>query len=173
MAKHIKLKGDVDRKLKIVEIVINRMMRRLHKRIVTVMPPVPVSFFRATPDEDGIIFKWMCPGDATLSAASMFVGEYEDKELVEFGIVKAGDSTGNIFTFKTHKELTNIAVNLKIDQGDRITLRCMEPEKVRNIWIAYLITFEMKDASKKTYLLDTILADVEEETEEITEGLGE
>lgn len=170
MAKRIVLEGTVEKKFKHVEIFLNRMLRRLHRRVITIMPPIPISFYRDSVPEDGIIFKWLCPANATLTAASLFVGEYEEKPQVEFGIAQAGNQTGNIFTFKTRKELSNIKVDMPLHGGDRITFRCTEPERVKNIWVSFLIAFDTEHAVKGGYLLDEFLKDVEKETEEITEG---
>lgn len=136
-----------------IEKVLQKFSRRLHKTILGVVPPAPISSYTEDVGEDGLITRFMFPGAGKVTKGCMFVEEYVDKKTVEFFVQVLGASGGRSFKFSTRKALTIIEPNLDVDVGDRLVITTEVPARAKRIWVGFLYEFAVGDMYKQPLLI--------------------
>jgi len=151
----IKIKGDTpNEKFKHIEIILNRMSRKLHKTIIGVMPPVPIMFAVNEIPESGEIFSFLTPARGMITDICLLIGEFTDKELVSFEAMVKGPTGGMHTTFATRKNLTISKIDLSVGPGDLLSLKTTSPERIKGIWLSFLYQMGIEKAEQKTYLIE-------------------
>jgi len=167
----IKLKGDTaEQKFAHLEVVLNRMSRKLHKTVIGIVPPVPVMFSIDVPKDDGEIFSFLAPALGMITNICLMVGEYEGNEPVVFEASVKGKISGASAKFSTRKTLNIQEVQLPINPGDLLVLRTESPEKVRKIWLSFLYQMGVESATHLPYLIDKFTEIMEGESDAISKG---
>jgi len=158
-----------DEKFKHLEVILNRMRRKLHKTVVGVMPPVPIMFAADAPREDGEIFSFLAPASGMITDVCLLIKEFTDKNPVTFE-AKVNGVLGGAFTkFSTRKNLTVQTVNLSVSPGDMLTLGTDTPDGIKGIWLSFLYQMGINKAGQTKFLIDEFEHMIEEEDIDATE----
>ena len=161
----IKIKGDTpEKKFEHIEIILNRMSRKLHKTVIGVMPPIPVIFQTEEPKEDGEIFTFLTPASGVITDICLLVKEYKDQTPVEFKASVEGRVQGSFGAFRTKKNLTIAKLGLEVHPGDLLRLTTdAAPGQIHGIWLSFLYQIKTDKSSHMKYVADELLQLLEEE----------
>lgn len=154
----IKLKkGTPDERFKQIEVILNRMSRKLHKTVIGVMPPVPVMFSAELPMEDGNMFTFLSPADGTITSICMYIREFEGNEPIEFNAYVKGSAIGHSVTFRTRKNTTINSVDLPVSAGDLLSISTASPDKIRGILVSFSFQMKMDRRGQEKFITDELL----------------
>ena len=149
------VKGDTDKaKFNSINKTFQSFSRRLGKRIIGVIPPVPIFENIQDIGEDGIIIQRMFPLNGMITRVVMSIERYEGKKTVEFELSAVGAGSAQMKKFNTRKPLIIEHLNLPVDAGDLVTLRVTEPERIKGIHIGAAFDVAHKDMKKDSYLIE-------------------
>lgn len=162
--KPIKLKGKTTNdKLNHLEIILTRMSRRMQTKVLTVMPPIPISMVLDEVPASGVILRWMNPASVVVRTACLYVGKYDEKSTSIFSLSKDNAEGSNTFKFETRKDLTLVKPDFRLAAGDRVTFTAEKPAIIHGVWIAFLLEYAVKDSAKEKLLIDELLSQIEKE----------
>jgi len=169
MSRFLKIEGNnSEEKFKHLEVILKRFSRRLHKTIVTVVPPSPMFFYTDKPDEDGMILKCVIPASGEIVRACLVISRFLDKGIVPFDIEIAkydifGVSPSRAgVSFQTRKNVTVEKINLPVDTGDCLTFSTSEPDKIIGIWTTILYVIDPGEGKVDEVLIDNLDKLIEE-----------
>lgn len=166
----IKLKGKTpEEKFRHIEIILNRMSRKLHKTVVGVIPPIPVMLAVDKPAPDGLMFSYLAPAIGRISDICMIVKNYAGKDPVEFEASVSGPTSGAMTKFVTRKPVTITNVNLPVNPGDLLILKTTSPDAISEIWLSFLYHIRLNKSEKMSFIAEELLQLVEEESDAIAE----
>lgn len=143
-----------DERLAYLERVVARLTRRQVKKIVSVVPAVPVCLYGIAPDEGGVLARFMFPASGMLKKVSLYFVGIEKPTIANVEFERAGMSQRYEFTVGKRGLVEEVAVT--IEALDRVTLRAAQGP----LWAAFLWQPAMKDGEIKTHLLDELEAEV-------------
>lgn len=163
MNKFLKIKGgSPEEKFNHLEKILQRISRRLHKTIVTVVPPSPMFSYTEKPSEEGIITRCVFPANGKVTRLCLAISEFTDKERVVFDVeLQRVDIYGNTLeklqrSFNTRKNIEVADVNFDVKVGDCLTLSTISPEKIKGIWVSVLYIIDMPDGVMNSISYDEI-----------------
>ena len=164
MGKLLEIKGKTpDEKFKHLEVILNRMRRKLHRTVVGVMPPVPIMFATDAPQESGEIFSFLTPAKGMITDVCLLIREFTVKEPITFEAKVSGSMIGAFTKFSTRKNLTVQTIDLSVLPGDLLTLSTNNPAGIKGIWLSFLYQMGIDKAEQKKYLIDEFERIIEEE----------
>ena len=67
------LKGSINEKLDRADALIRRLNRRRGNYVIGVTPPIPVFDWTRDPDEQGVVFRKLMPGNGRITIGCMYV----------------------------------------------------------------------------------------------------
>ena len=144
-------------RLKKLEIVTQRLMRRASKRIVGLITPYPISNSVIGDKVEGPILRYMFPCSGTITKAMMRL-ETKPKKWVSINIKLFNEKGSIIKGFMVEKKLATISLDIEVDAGDCLeTALVPSPEDlVKEVWISFLWSPAMKDVEAKSYLISEL-----------------
>ncbi len=142
-------RGNIDKSIDHIEIILRRMARRLHRTIVTVIPPSPIYGYVETPNENGDIFKCVLPASGEISKVCMVVSKYTNNNAVDFKIRLENASNISERKFSTKKKVLIETVSVDVLAGDLLTFSTNNPEAVKGIWSTILYHIDMPESKIK------------------------
>ncbi len=169
MKRDIILKGKtVEEKLKSVELLFNRLSRKLGNKVIGVMPISPIFHFVYAPGDGGVIARIVFPASGVITKLAFHV-DRRGKRPFKIKIDLLNDVTGiEASRTVTVKHTTEIAsLDIPVDAGDRALVTYIptadEDENVRGIWFSMLYQIEPKSLRTHTFLLDELAAMIEKD----------
>lgn len=147
-----------DEKFKSINITLRHFSRRLSRKIVGLIPATPVIKY-VTPGEDGVILNMICPADGRLTQGCIYIESDEKLILVRLQLRQKVAATDRVET-TSHNMKTNMSLSFKFDvgvrQGDMVTVWIENPEKVRNVWLAFLYEISPEGLGKIDFVLEQL-----------------
>ena len=139
------IKGDtVEKQLASVNRVLNSFQRRLQKTIIGVIPPSLASSYVETPDESGVLLRWIFP-PGRLTYGFMVVEEYLTKTSVKFEAeLLGGETAKQARVFETRRHILTLNTDLHMSVGSRLVFKTLEPQKIRKVWSGFLFQIDNK-----------------------------
>ena len=132
------------------------MRRRLHKTVVGVLTPYPISSYCQS-SEQGDVLRYMFPTNGKITSGIMYI-EGMPKKGVDINISITGAESRSK-SFKTKKPLSDLKFSEGIVGGDRLIVSLLtdfESGFALGIWTAFMWVPEMKDAEMKQLLLQSL-----------------
>ena len=71
------LTGSITDKMDRVDALLRRLNRRRGNYVIGVTPPIPVFDWTKEPDEDGVVFRKLMPGNGKITIGCMYVREFD------------------------------------------------------------------------------------------------
>ena len=160
------LKGSVNEKLDMVERLLRKAMHRKNY-VIGVTPPIPVFDYIKQPDEDGVVFRKLLPGNGTITVGCMWVDEL-NKQLNPQAVLRVeGPLGGGHVKIPIQRQATSVQPNLVIEFGQRLSLSIEPQAACSGIWTAFLFEIEPNQLSTEQQLADGFLKLVESADEEL------
>lgn len=139
-------------KLAKVERVNERLRRHVPRKIVGVMPPVPLSVWVDKPDAESVILRWMITVDGIVSKIAIYAGKFDGKTPVVATARIENDAMAQSANFHI-KPATQIAtINLPVKAGDRLEVSVAEPERIGDVWIGMLLEIQPSKMVSETFI---------------------
>ena len=134
-----------------LEILLKRAQRRSVKRIVSIVPSVPITVYGAAPDESGVIARFMFPGLGVIKRVCLLFDVADNKTQIATVVLKQGE-TSVVRTFMVPKRGLVEEIELAVSALDHVTVSA----KWGPLWAAFLWQPTMRDGDIKSHLLDAI-----------------
>jgi len=141
------IKGDSsEAKFASIERALQRLSRKSVKKVGIEVPPIPISKFQKTLDEDGVIQRYMFPASGQVEKAIIFVETFPDE-------IKRIPLHLDIATFEGTEQknltitptLNTFNVNMPVTVGARFTLSLVDPSiALSGIWASFLYRINIK-----------------------------
>ena len=162
----------MEERVKKLEVVTERLMRRARKHVTGLITPYPISSATFGEKVEGPILRYMFPCDGTIIKAMMNL-ESKPKKWVSVNIKIFNNQKSFIKGFMVEKRLIAVQPNLPVEAGDCLEVSIVpSPEDiVKEVWISFLWTPAMKDVEAKSFLISELENDISEERELITDEL--
>jgi hypothetical protein len=163
----------VDSKLKQLDLITKRLMRRTHKRVVGMITPYPISNATFGDKVEGVILRYMFPCEGVLSKGMIKVDK-KTKKSITIDLKIFGDSGSSSKGFFVDKKTFSFDLNISISSGDclEILLTNDSEESLTEVWISLLWTPTTKSIESKSFLIEELENDLSKEQEVITEQLS-
>ena len=174
MKRELAVKGStLEEKMKSVEVILQRMSRKMTQKVIGILPVSPVFDFAHFPDPDGIIMRRLFPVSGRVTKAGIAF-DSKGKKPIKLTFRVENDIFLRSFSsaYMIKKKADVLEVNFDIKAGDKITvgIELEEDEIVEGIWIGFVFEVALKDMSQKEFLLEELERMVEEEVEYASEG---
>ena len=157
------IKGEtLEEQMKHVDTVLKRFSRRLHKTVVGVIPPYPISGYVQS-SIDGVVLRYMFPAEGRIILGALHIEEMPKSGVDVYAVVHLEDIHKSEVFF-TKKASVLIRPDIDVVARSRLTLsvKAKGEEQVSGIWASLLWVPEIKDSVIKRFLVDG-LDKVEEE----------
>jgi hypothetical protein len=161
------LKGSFDEKLKQVDKMLRRMHRRKNNYVIGVTPPIPVFDWTRTPDEDGVVFRKLMPGNGRITIGCMYIEKLDMPLNPQAVLTIDGRFGGSKVNIPIGRQAISVEPNMPVEFGQRLTLAIEPPEACEGIWTAFLYEVDVKHTQEHQQLVNGFLALVEEADEEL------
>jgi hypothetical protein len=157
-------------RVKKLEIISQRLMRRAHKKVVGLITPYPISNAVFGEKVEGPILRYMfpCSGVITKGMVNLVT---KPKKWVSVNVKLFNESKSAIKGFTTEKRALTFEPALSVEAGDclEISLVPSPEDTVKEVWISFLWTPSMKDITAKGFLISELEDDLSNEKALITE----
>lgn len=167
------VKGDsVEKQIKHIDTILSRILRRMHKTVVAITPPVPVFNYLPRPEADGTLLRSILP-QGRIIRGFMYIGNYAERKEVKFTAVVSGPGGGRSKDFSTGRNLFIVDPNIEVETGSRLRFFTHSPEMISDVWVGFLIQVAVRDSYKEQLVLDALEGNYASNKEEIALGEGE
>jgi len=151
------IKGEtVEEQIKHIDTLLKRFSRKLHKTVVGIVPPYPISNYVQSPI-DGVVLKYMFPADGKIVLGVLHIEDMPKSGIDIYAVVHF-DETQKSETFFTKKESILIKPDIDIVAGSRLTLsvKTNGEELVSGVWVSLLWVPEIRESIVKQFLIDEL-----------------
>jgi len=160
------LRGSITDKVEQVEKYLRKAMLRKNY-VIGVTPPIPVFDYIKQPDEDGVVFRKLLPGNGRITVGCMWVDEL-NKQLNPQAVLRVeGPLGGGHVKIPITRQATSVQPNMSIEFGQRLSLSIEPQAACSGIWTAFLFEIEPNQLSTEQQLADGFLKLVESADEEL------
>lgn len=150
-----------------VDRILKGFSGRLHKTVVGLVTPFPISSYSETSEKP--IIRYMFPADGKITAGGMCI-EGMPKAGVSINITVCSGLECESKVVETKRQHVAISPNLEVKFGSRLIIK-VDPvndgDVVSDIWIAFLWVPAVKDTEVKQFLIDDLLEKREDILKEV------
>ena len=150
-----------DQRIKQLETVTKRLMRRATKKSVALVTPYPISNAVFGENVKGPVLRYMFPCDGVVTKGVVRLGS-KPKTSVMLGIKMFNEIGSASRGFVLDKKFLSIQPNLPVVAGDCLEIS-LDPgiDIVTEIWISFLWKPGVKDVEAKSYLIEELENDLQ------------
>ena len=152
------IKGEtLEKQMEHVDRILKSYSRRLHKTVVGIITPFPISNYSETPIDD-IVLRYMFPANGKITVGGMFVENMPKVGINIQTIIYRGDAEISKTYFSKRQSII-MQPNVDVEIGDRMLIKVntmKEEDIVSGIWIAFLWTPIIKDSVIKQFLIEAL-----------------
>jgi hypothetical protein len=153
----------MEERVKQLEMVTKRLMRRATKKASVLITPYPISNAVFGEKVEGPILRYMFPCDGIITKGFIRLG-VKPKSKVMLGFKIFNESKSASRGTSLDNKTTSISPELSVTAGDclEVSLEYMEEAKepVTEIWISFLWRPTIKDIEAKSFLMEDIENDL-------------
>lgn len=160
-------------RVKKLEKITERLMRRSRKHVTGLITPYPISSATFGEKIEGPVLRYMFPCDGTIIKAMMNL-ETKPKKWVAVNIKIFNEKRNSIKGFTVDKKLISIKPNLPVEAGDclEVSIVPSSEDVVKEVWISFLWSPAMKDVEAKSFLISELEDGLSKERKLITDELS-
>jgi len=159
-----------EQRIKQLETVTRRLMRRAGKRATALITPYPISNAVFGEKVEGPILRYMFPCDGVVTKGFVRLGK-KPKTPVMLSVKMFNESGSASKGFSLEKKFLSIQPNLPVIAGDCLEISLASEEIVTEIWVSFLWKPMVKDVEAKSFLIEELENDIsEKETLRLTES---
>jgi len=150
------IKGEtVEEKMKHLNVLLKRMSKRLHKTVVGVITPFPISGY-AKDIADSAVLRYMFPASGKITVGGMYVENMPKDGIDIYTNIHRGELVISREIW-TNKKYVLIDPDAEILAGDRLVVSVVSKGgDVSGIWVSFLWVPEVKDSEIKQFLIDDL-----------------
>jgi|APSaa5957512622_1039677.scaffolds.fasta_scaffold70954_2 hypothetical protein len=161
------LKGSITDKMEQVEKHIRKLNRRRGNYVVGVTPPIPVFDWTKDPDETGVVFRKLMPGNGKITLGCMYVEELNKNMNPQAVLDIEGQLGGTRVKIPINRQTMSIEPKMDVEFGQRLTLSISPPAACSGIWTAFLFEVDVKHTKEQEQLVDGFMELVEKADKEL------
>ena len=161
------LTGSITDKMDRVDALLRRLNRRRGNYVIGVTPPIPVFDWTRDPDETGVVFRKLMPGNGRITLGCMYVETLDTKANPQAVLDIEGTLGGTRVNIPINRQTLSIEPNMPVEFGQRLTLSISPAEACSGIWTAFLFECDVQHSQTQQQLVNGFLALVEEADEEL------
>ena len=152
----------MEERIKQLEKVTERLMRRTRKAAIGLITPYPISNAVFGDRVEGPILRYMFPCDGRVTKGMLSFSS-KPKNPVNVDIKIFNDSTSAVKGFVIDKKTISVVPNLDVKAGDclEVSLSTLPDDIVTGVWISFLWIPTVKDVEAKSFLIAELESDVE------------
>lgn len=152
-----------DSRITKLETITKRLSRRSVKKATGLITPYPISSAVIGDNVVGTILHYMFPCDGAITKGMVHFGK-KPVNNVTIDIELANESGMSAISYNTDKQDFIITAETPVKSGNRLSVSIESLEPITEVWIAFLWVPTVKDVKAKSFLLDEILNDNQEES---------
>jgi len=164
------LTGSITEKMDQVEARIRKLYRRRGNYVIGVTPPIPVFDWTKLPDEDGVVFRKLMPGNGRITLGCMYVETLDTRLNPQAVLDIEGQLGGTRVNIPINRQTLSIEPNMPVEFGQRLTLSIEPAEACSGIWTAFLFECDVQHTKTQQQLVNGFMALVEESDKELNEN---
>jgi len=149
-----------EEKFKSIDQTLWSFSRKLGKKVVGIIPPVPIFGYVHEPDADGTIMQQVIPAGGSLARICISVKEYSSTytKAVKFSCGIDRPSGGIYHSFESRRPVTVEDISVDVEVGDLLTILVEDSSYVRGISVALLYRITVKDSQIHSAMIDQLEA---------------
>ena len=151
------LKGSPNEKLDMVERYIRYLQARRGNYVIGVTPPIPVFDWTKLPDDQGVVFRKLMPGNGKITVGCMYVETLDTRLNPQAVLDIEGQLGGTRFNIPITRQTLSIEPNMPVEFGQRLTLSIDPIEACSGIWTAFLFECDVKHTQQQQQLMNGFL----------------
>ena len=143
----------IEQKLRSAEAAVKRLQKKPHNmRVNSFITPFPVSTYVETIPPDGVVCRYMFPGDGLITNACIYM-KGDTKQGIQLAAEATNDSgMGSGISIETRKNFTKLTLNISILTGDMLSVKLPVEARVSEIWTAFLWLPDISETEVKSFL---------------------
>jgi len=155
---------NMEKRIKQLEIITGRLMRRARKKAVGLITPYPISSASFGEKVEGVILRYMFPCEGII-VKGMIRFKEKPKKWHAINIKVFGDSKSSSEGFVVDRKRLVVEPNLAVEDGDclEISLESSPEDTATEVWISFLWTPSIKEATAKSFLISELENDLLQE----------
>jgi hypothetical protein len=161
------LTGSITDKMDRVDALLRRLNRRRGNYVIGVTPPIPVFDWTRDPDETGVVFRKLMPGNGRITLGCMYVETLDKNKNPQAVLDIEGSLGGTRVNIPINRQTLSIEPNMPVEFGQRLTLSISPASACSGIWTAFLFECDVQHTQTQQQLMNGFLALVEEADEEL------
>ena len=146
----------IEEQMKHVDVILKRMSLKLHKTVVGVITPFPISGYASVP-VNKVVLRYMFPADGTITIGVAFIENMPAEGIDIYINLHRGDAVESTSVF-TKKQAVMVEPDAEVIVGDRLVVS-IDPKgqgEVSGIWTSFLWTPKIRNAEIRQYLIDDL-----------------
>lgn len=151
-------------KLKHVETILRRMLKRTPIKATVLIPPTPFCVYVSDVSESGLLGRWVVPVAGKLSTLHLYVGFVQEKIKPTLVITVRNKGKGSVASMEYKEGANTMDLSIDVAAGMYVELVTDNPTEVREISLGMLFEPEVSKAKKHAVVLDEVLASQEDPT---------
>jgi len=152
------IRGDtVEEQISSIDRILHSHQGKLGKKIVGLIPPIPIMHSARTIDEDGRIFAAVLPVKGRISTACFSIGKYNKRTaILEASLTHADDSV-SAKRFTCRKPVEIFDTDLPVQVGDVLRINAADPTALTDVLVGILLHAELSQATAASQMYEEIL----------------
>jgi len=157
-------------RVKKLEKIVERLMRRSKKRASIIIPPSSISHVVAGIDIQGVIFRHMFPCDGTVYKGVVRL-DHAPKKHIFLSVRLFDDEDSQSVGFSIGSKIVSKDIGIAIKEGDCLEVT-IEPgdEIITELWLSFTFIPTLKDSDAKSFLIDELENDRSKFEQTLIEG---
>jgi hypothetical protein len=161
----------MEARVKQLEMITKRLMRRAGKSAHVLITPYPISSAVFGERVEGPILRYMFPCDGIVTKGFVRLGK-KPKLPVTLGIKMFNEAGSASKGFSLDRKFLSIQPDLPVVAGDCLEISLESGEEiVTEAWISFLWKPTVKDVEAKSFLIEELENDLQERTKSLTKAL--
>lgn len=150
---------EIGKRIKKLEMMVGRLARKAVKKpIAAMVTPYPISNCLTGENVCGPVLKYMFSARGVINKG-LIRFDKKIKAGIVITITIENDFGGEAKTIVANRNQISVEPNLEVESGDRLTVSVSpadEEEKLNEVWIAFIWTPHVGEATVKSFLIDQL-----------------
>jgi hypothetical protein len=143
-------------RVKKLETITGRLMRRSGKTAVAMTPPIPISYVVSGDDIKGIIFKYMFPCSGVVKSGLVKL-DHKPKKHASLSVRLFDDSDSQTIGFSINTPISSKSIDISVNAGDCLEVSLEPYEDIfTEVWISFIYIPSLAMSDKEAFLIDTL-----------------
>jgi hypothetical protein len=142
-----------DQRLKSAEAAVRRLQRKTYnQRVSSYISPFPVSFYISKIPEDGVVLRYMFPGEGRITNACIYVEGDVKKGIIISAQTTNDTGMGSGISATFRKNFNKFSLDMYVNTGDMLSIILPTDMNLGNVWVAFLWLPDISEVEVKSFL---------------------